>query len=152
MQRAISIVELAKLLQDQADRIRSGQSSHELTDLVTRELATDAIEGLDRSQDLDDRPFQPLNRPRRDGTSKPLVATGTLREALESLRSQPSMARDAGPWQSIRQQVPYSVYHQMGTRRIPRRRFFGPGKRFRTRMGRALTSWVQHWLENMGGG
>ena len=152
MPSAMSIVELARLLHQQAQRARAGETAKELELLVTRELAADALTNLDRSSDPDELPFKPLAHHRKSGDQRPLISTGKLRAALESLRQNPDLAGGGNPFESVRQAVRYSPYHQFGTKKIPRRKFFGPGKRLRARVGRAMATWMQSWLTTSVGG
>lgn len=154
--QSMSAMELARDLRIRASRMRSGVISDEVRERALRMLAEDAALNFDTGTGPDDLPgkrdvWQPLKRPRRDGSTKPLVHTGRLRAAVARLATQQSVHQ---PFSTARlvSEVPYAVFHQQGTRTIPQRRFLGVGRRLRMRLGPVLAQWLTDWMWRDPGG
>lgn len=142
--------QMARKLRERANALRGGKFADALRAQVVAVLADDAMEGFTRSEDPDGTPWKPLKKPRGDGTKKPLVKTGTLRDAVASLRHL-SGSQEPG-FSQVQARAPYAVFHQVGTRKIPRRRFIGIGSRGQRRLDRAVAAWANNWLVGVGEG
>jgi phage gpG-like protein len=111
------VAELAAKCRDMAARARDITPALTVGALDVKALVSD---GFRKSFDpATGKPWQPLAAAtiaqRRQNSSKPLVDTGTLSRSIET--------RASGTTITVGTIVPYAGKHQVGTDRIPQRRF-----------------------------
>jgi phage gpG-like protein len=149
-------LELARELRTRALRIHSEQLRDEVRENALRVLVEESLRNFEQGTTPDDVPgarsfWQPLKRPRTDGSTRPLVKTGRLRAAVAQMAAGQPVSQ---PFNSARlvAEVPYAVFHQWGTRTIPARRFWGVGRRVRIRLAPAVAQWLVDWMWRDPGG
>lgn len=148
MRRTMTGAQIARKLRERAAAMRNGGAADALRAQVVAVVVDDALTGFQRSENPNGRAWAPLKKPRRDGTTKPLMATGNLLAAVRSLRSTPGRNGDGGMDQ-VATRAPYARFHQTGTRRMPARKFLGIGARGQSRLDREVAKWANEWIAGM---
>lgn len=138
--------QLANQLRARSRSLASGVAVDALRERAIALLQADILSNFEESHDPDGVPWLPLKKPRADGSKKPLVRTGKLRDSFLLLKSN---ARTSGSLSTLllRSDVPYAIFHQRGTRHIPKRRFIGIGKRVKIKLKTAVADWLAGWIK-----
>jgi len=138
--------QLAEMLRARARSLSSGVAQDALRERVLVLFQQDILSNFEGSHDPDGNPWRPLKKPRADGSKKPLIRTGKLRDSFTLLTNRVK-ATGAFSTALLRSDVPYAIFHQRGTRTIPARRFIGAGKRLKIKLNTAMAEWLADWIK-----